>query len=987
MALDTNLVSYWKLDETSGNASDSVGSNTLTNTNTVGYASALINNGADFGTANTDKSLSTTSTLGINGGAVAISIWVKMRTEIGSGIQTFVENATSTGTFTRYSIDYDYNGGTRRLRFTRTKSGVAAQTVDYNVTLGTADWYHLVLTYDTTNIKGFVNGASVGTTAASGNGSSGAGGTYLGKDNLGSYSSIYLDEVGIWNRALSADEVAMLYDNGNGNQYEFDESLKIATVAYYKLEDLTDTVGSNDLSQPSNAVTYAVGKINNAAVFNGSAYVSAVDSASLSITGDMTLACWVNFDSLTGSPQLIAKRTSTGNQRSYNLFYNNSTGKIQLTVFSDGSTDSNASVSWTPSTGTWYHLSVVYTASAGSADFYVNGSQQGTTQTGLFTAIYDSTSPLSFGCLFSPAQEFFTGKIDEAGIWDAALTSGDITTLYNSGSGLAYGSLTAGLLTDLVSYWAFDETNGDAADSHGANTLTNNAVTFSAAKIDNGAVFNGTSNYLSIADDATLKPTGPFSVSFWAKTSDASGSNYPTVFQSYSQNTAVAGFEIMKSATSQKLRFVVGKNTGTVLNTDYAEALSTSTINDGNWKHFVCVYNGSNIVVYTNGSAGTPTTWTGGIAYKATNYVRVGSNNLTGTDQYFWNGSLDEVSLWNRALSSDEVTDLYSSGAGTQYPFLLTPALTTDAVSNIDLESVTFNGNVTDDNGATVSARGFVYATTTDPTLSDTVSTVAGTTGTYSANITGLTAETTYYVRAYATNSVGTRYGNNVSFTTLAQSTKVFSKDISATEGATYAVSCNVTGSTGTVTVKLGTTGTTSVIPAGTGVSVFQGTYNGLTGLIFESSDGFDGTVDDVMWVLVLGTATIDWTADSLVNVFPIDSSVTFKRIEDQEITRFNLYRYLDVLFKDLDGYVTLTIVEESNDGTNTKSKEFVIGNTDADASAFVKKRISMLSKNQALKITLSNAKLNEAFTVCQYSVSGTKESSRLYKLSKIISI
>lgn len=50
MALTDNLVSYWKLDESSGNASDSVGSNTLTNNGTAGYASGKINNAVDFGT-------------------------------------------------------------------------------------------------------------------------------------------------------------------------------------------------------------------------------------------------------------------------------------------------------------------------------------------------------------------------------------------------------------------------------------------------------------------------------------------------------------------------------------------------------------------------------------------------------------------------------------------------------------------------------------------------------------------------------------------------------------------------------------------------------------------------------------------------------------------------------------------------------------------------------------------------------------------------
>jgi hypothetical protein len=64
-----------------------------------------------------------------------------------------------------------------------------------------------------------------------------------------------------------------------------------------------------------------------------------------------------------------------------------------------------------------------------------------------------------------------------------------------------------------------------------------------------------------------------------------------------------------------------------------------------------------------------------------------------------------------------------------------------------------------------------------------------------------------------------------------------------------------------------------------------------------------------------------------------------------------------------------------------------VVGNETGVVSPFVKKRISMLSKNQALVIQFSNAKLSETFTVCQYQLTGFKEPQKLYKLSKIISI
>jgi len=75
-------------------------------------------------------------------------------------------------------------------------------------------------------------------------------------------------------------------------------------------------------------------------------------------------------------------------------------------------------------------------------------------------------------------------------------------------------------------------------------------------------------------------------------------------------------------------------------------------------------------------------------------------------------------------------------------------------------------GNVYDDGGGTISARGVVWSTGANPDLTDNVVTVSGTTGAYVANITGLTEGSTFHVRAYATNEVGTQYGEDLEFTT-----------------------------------------------------------------------------------------------------------------------------------------------------------------------------------------------------------------------------
>ena len=95
------------------------------------------------------------------------------------------------------------------------------------------------------------------------------------------------------------------------------------------------------------------------------------------------------------------------------------------------------------------------------------------------------------------------------------------------------------------------------------------------------------------------------------------------------------------------------------------------------------------------------------------------------------------------------------------------PTVTTTAISDVDKTTATGGGNVTADGGATVTARGICWSTSQNPTVSDSHTTDGTGTGSFTSAMTSLAANTTYYVRAYATNSAGTAYGEQVSFTTL----------------------------------------------------------------------------------------------------------------------------------------------------------------------------------------------------------------------------
>lgn len=106
---------------------------------------------------------------------------------------------------------------------------------------------------------------------------------------------------------------------------------------------------------------------------------------------------------------------------------------------------------------------------------------------------------------------------------------------------------------------------------------------------------------------------------------------------------------------------------------------------------------------------------------------------------------------------------------GTE-PEASVPVLTTTDVSGITSSSASAGGNITSDGGAEVTVRGVCWSTNSTPSLTDSLTTDGTGTGSFTSTIIGLTANTTYSVSAYATNSAGTGYGNTVTFTTSTSS-------------------------------------------------------------------------------------------------------------------------------------------------------------------------------------------------------------------------
>jgi len=121
-----------------------------------------------------------------------------------------------------------------------------------------------------------------------------------------------------------------------------------------------------------------------------------------------------------------------------------------------------------------------------------------------------------------------------------------------------------------------------------------------------------------------------------------------------------------------------------------------------------------------------------------------------------------------RAYATNSVGTVYGNELSFATNPAVAPILTTTIVTSITGIGASIGGEVTSDGGATITARGVCWSTTSGPTIALNTKTVdLGTTGPFTSILTGLNVGTKYYVRAYASNSIGTTYGDEVSFTTL----------------------------------------------------------------------------------------------------------------------------------------------------------------------------------------------------------------------------
>jgi hypothetical protein len=215
------------------------------------------------------------------------------------------------------------------------------------------------------------------------------------------------------------------------------------------------------------------------------------------------------------------------------------------------------------------------------------------------------------------------------------------------------------LLTDLVSFYSLANVN----DAHASNTLTNtNTVTFGAGKVGDAATFDRASSQKLTKTSLTgLSASSAGSVAFWWKRNGNTSGGVEGIVELGSASTN--SFLIYTGSNNAQNKVGVYQFVGSSI-----QSLSTNdtlALTDATWYHFALTWTSGagNLKLYRDASVAVTDTMS---AVTLGNDLAVGYGAILG--QYV-KGSIDELGIWNRELTSGEVSSLYASGSGLAYPF------------------------------------------------------------------------------------------------------------------------------------------------------------------------------------------------------------------------------------------------------------------------------------------------------------------------------
>jgi len=459
-------------------------------------------------------------------------------------------------------------------------------------------------------------------------------------------------------------------------------SLAKGLVGYWTFDgkDMTngvaaDVSGNFATGTPINIATstfYVPGKIGQALKFDGvDDYVNmGVVSILEGTTSAMTISAWIKPGIVTvGILCIICNSNSNSANFPWGLEFNRTAGRFSLSQAGNGSGTLSAINNTNLKAGVWSHVVAVRTyvsTLSWPTTLYLNGVADGS---GTIARSGQSNQTVAIGRYGANNNYYFLGSVDDVRVYNRALSATEITQLYNMGAAtkqaVSPSQGSGQLAKGLVGYWTFDGkdmTNGVAADVSG-NFATGTPINIATStfyvpgKIGQALKFDGVNDRVNAGTSTNNLPT--FSASVWAKAnSNAVGQLVGTI----NQTGASSGGWVFEM-NSGKADFIVDYTT-----TDLSVIGNAPAVPLGQWVHFVVTWNGSatvsNVHIYKNGVETAYSSPVNGVGTRrADTSLNIGAFN-NGSRPF--NGTIDDVRVYNRVLSATEILQLYNIGASSK---------------------------------------------------------------------------------------------------------------------------------------------------------------------------------------------------------------------------------------------------------------------------------------------------------------------------------
>lgn len=630
------LVAHWTFDEGSGTeVRDTVGG-------LIGDLSAagasLVSGGKAGGALSLDKGTGGYVTMGdvlrLGAGPYSFVVWVKTST---TDTDTAVLSKHWSGSTSGYFIGINSNGS----------YGAANKAWFYNwyngweplssTTVNDDQWRQIVAVRGNGFVRIYVDGLPIESTQTDrglNDPPEGTpflvGGYSVGGNPLATFTGM-VDDLQVYDHALSDSEVQWLFTNPGQTP-----CAPAGLVSWWKAENSAeDSFGDNDMSSP-NAPGYAAGRVNKAFRFNGTTQYLQDNTPQRIPEGNTprTVLAWIKWagENSVAHQNIFSYGIWGTDSRTFFFERRSSTGKLYLTGYNNdlsGNTVINPNV--------WYLVAVTHDGT--TTKLFVNGAEDGSGAKTLDTTI----GPVGIIIGDAPANDGnhgkFNGLIDEVAVFNRALSQQEIAAIYSGpGGGLCP---CAPAPSGLVAQWKAEGNASDFIGNHHGTWV--NGPAYATGEVGQAFEFDGVDDYVNIATLTSQNIPATFTISGWVKAKAMPGDIVNLV--------GFPGGYQLDIRSNGKISF---GNAGTMVDSNASIAAEV-------YRHIAASFEAGIVKIYIDGSLdkeGTTTT------YSSQDVVSLQIGGFGGSANTFFNGMIDEVQVFSRALQAGEIAAIHEAADG-----------------------------------------------------------------------------------------------------------------------------------------------------------------------------------------------------------------------------------------------------------------------------------------------------------------------------------